>query len=282
MTLNQRIRQFYDDSTDLWLNAWGEHMHHGYYGPDGQRKINHQQAQVDMIEALLEWGYLPDRVQRIFDAGCGIGASSRYLANRFDGASALGLTLSPVQAARGQDYNEKAGLKDRCEIRAADVYEIDPAQEGPFDLVWSMESAEHMGDKPALFELFYKLLRPGGTLLMATWLHRDEPPALSAAEQANLDKLCRLYHLPPWTSLSLLAKDAEQAGFTAIKTDDWSEGIAPFWGAVIKESLRPANWPGLLRSGPGTLKGAWAMRYMQKGFREGSIRYGMLTAKKPT
>lgn len=280
MTLPQRIAKFYDDSTDLWLDSWGEHMHHGYYGPEGKREINHQEAQVDMIEALLEWGYLPDQVTRIFDAGCGIGASSRYLANRFERASTLGLTLSPVQAARGKAYNEKAGLADRCEIRAADVYQTDPEKEGAFDLIWSMESAEHMGDKPALFDLFYRLLRPGGTLLMATWCHRNEPPALRSHEQENLDKLCKLYHLPPWTSIPKLAEDAEEAGFKHIKTDDWSEGIAPFWGAVIKESLKPKNWPGLLRSGTGTLKGAWAMRYMQKGFREGSICYGMLTATK--
>ncbi|PHI18454.1 SAM-dependent methyltransferase [Lewinellaceae bacterium SD302] len=280
MTLNQRIGKFYDDSTDLWLNSWGEHMHHGYYGPDGKREVNHQQAQIDMIEALLEWGQLPDRIDRIFDAGCGVGASSRYLAQRFPGAKTLGLTLSPVQAARGKKLNERAVLAEQCEIRAADVYATDPSREGKFDLIWSMESAEHMGDKPRLFKLFHDLLRPGGTLLMATWCHRDEPPALSSAEQANLNKLCKLYHLPPWTSIPELARDAKDAGFQNIHTDDWSEGISPFWGAVIKESLRPANWPSLLRSGPGTLKGAWAMRYMQKGFREGSIRYGMLTAKK--
>lgn len=255
-------------------------MHHGYYGADGQRKVNHQQAQIDMIEALLAWGYLPNKVERIFDAGCGIGASSRYLVQRFPGATALGRTLSPIQAARGKAYNQKAGLAEQCTIEVADVYTTDPTKVGQFDLIWSMESAEHMGDKPALFDLFYRLLRPGGTLLMATWCHRAEPPSLEASEQDNLDKLCKLYHLPPWTSIPNLAEDAVQAGFKGVKTDDWSAGIAPFWSAVIKESLKPKNWPGLLRSGPGTLKGAWAMRYMQRGFRQGTIRYGMLTGKK--
>lgn len=281
ISLNQRIRNFYDASTDLWLNAWGEHMHHGYYGPAGKRKVNHQQAQIDMVEALLEWGYLPDSgLDRIFDVGCGIGASSRYLVQRFPGSTALGFTLSPVQAARGKTYNQRAGLGQLCEIRAADVYAANPATIGTFDLIWSMESAEHMGDKPRLFKLFSDLLRPGGTLLMATWCHRDEPPTLAPDEQHTLDKLCRLYHLPPWTSIARLAADAAAAGFQHVKTDDWSAGIAPFWGAVIRESLKPQNWPGLLRSGPGTLKGAWAMRYMQSGFRRGTIRYGVLTGRK--
>lgn len=280
-TLNQRIAEFYNASTDLWLDAWGDHMHHGYYGPEGTAQVNHQEAQVDMIEALLKWGHLPDKLERIFDAGCGVGASSRYLVQRFPGSTALGLTLSDVQAARAATINERAGLAEQCTIKAGDVYQTD-AEPGTYDLIWSMESAEHMGDKKGLFDLFYRLLRPGGTVLMATWCHRDEPPKLTAAEQANLDKLCQLYHLPPWVSIPTLAKAASDAGFQQIRTDDWSQGIAPFWGAVIKESLKPKNWPGLLRSGPGTLKGAWAMRYMQKGFREGSIRYGMLTATKTT
>ncbi|MEM9261128.1 MAG: hypothetical protein AAGA62_15915, partial [Bacteroidota bacterium] len=81
-SLTERIKQFYDSSTDLWLNAWGDHMHHGYYGADGQREVSHQQAQIDMIEALLDWGNTPTGSKRIFDAGCGVGASSRYLAQR--------------------------------------------------------------------------------------------------------------------------------------------------------------------------------------------------------
>jgi len=279
-SLNQRIRQFYDASTDLWLNAWGDHMHHGFYGPKGEKRPSHQAAQVDMIEALLQWGHLPDRVGRIFDAGCGVGASSRYLVNRFAGARELGLTLSPVQAERGKRLNQQADLSERCEIRAQDVYALDPAA-GPFDLIWSMESAEHMGDKEALFDLFYRCLAPGGTVLMATWCHRATPPELEPVESKNLDKLCRLYHLPPWVPIARLATAADAAGFKAVQTDDWSAAVAPFWGAVIRESLRPRNWPGLLRSGVGTLQGAWAMRYMQSGFRRGTIRYGVLSARKP-
>ncbi|MEO0733759.1 MAG: methyltransferase domain-containing protein, partial [Bacteroidota bacterium] len=178
--LNERIKDFYDDSTPLWLDTWGEQMHHGYYGPGGKRDVSHKQAQLDMIETLLEWGQAPLRITAFLDAGCGVGGSSRYLAQRFPEARGLGVTLSPVQAANGQRYNLEAGLADRLDIRAQDVYTLDAKQDGPFDLIWSMESAEHMADKRALFALFYRLLRPGGQLLMATWCHRPEPPALTA------------------------------------------------------------------------------------------------------
>ena len=255
-------------------------MHHGYYGADGQRRVDHQQAQVDMIEALLEWGTAPDRVERFLDAGCGVGGSSRYLAGRYPGSAGVGVTLSPVQAAEGRGYNERAGLDKRLLIRAQDVYTLDPGDVGQFDLIWSMESAEHMRDKEGLFRKFGELLKPGGRLLMATWCHREEPPALTLRDQKILGKICDLYHLPPLVSLSELEQAAERAGLGRVRTDDWSRAVEPFWGAVIESGLDPRNWPGLIRSGMGTIRGAWAMKYMRDGFKHDTIVYGVLCANK--
>ncbi|NJB85570.1 tocopherol O-methyltransferase [Lewinella marina] len=277
--LNERIRDFYDQSTPLWLDTWGEQMHHGYYGPDGKRKVGHRQAQIDMIEALLEWGLPPEaEVERFLDAGCGVGGSSRYLAQKYPGAHGLGVTLSPVQAHRGNAFNRREGLSDRVNLIAKDVYELTPETSGRFDLIWSMESAEHMEDKEGLFRLFQGLLRPGGRLLMATWCHRDEPPYLSPSDQYTLHQICELYHLPPLVSLSELEAAATAAGLTHVRMDDWSAAVEPFWGAVIRSGLDPRNWPGLLRAGQGTLAGAWAMKYMRRGFASGAIRYGVLSA----
>jgi tocopherol O-methyltransferase len=277
--LNRRIRDFYDASTPLWLTTWGEQMHHGYYGPDGRRAVDHRQAQLDMIEELLDFGGTSDRpVRRFLDAGCGVGGSSRYLARRYPDAEGLGVTLSPVQANRGNGYNREAGLSDRLTLIAKDVYALEAGQTGRFDLIWSMESAEHMEDKRGLFDLFYDLLNPGGQLLMATWCHRPEPPYLSPTDQYTLQQICELYHLPPLVSVPQLAEAAEQAGFSNIQTADWSDAVAPFWDAVIRSGLDPRNWPGLVRAGMGTIRGAWAMRYMKKGFASGAIRYGILSA----
>lgn len=279
MSLNTRIKDFYDASTPLWLNTWGEQMHHGYYGPNGKRKVEHQQAQIDMIEAMLEWGQAPTNIGRFLDAGCGVGGSSRYLTLKYPLAMGVGVTLSPVQALNGMKFNEKAGVGDRLAIRAQDVYSLDE-KDGPFDLIWSMESAEHMEDKTALMALFYRLLRPGGQLIMTTWCHRPEPPSLTKDDRRVLGKICELYHLPPLVSIPVLGEAGKQAGFTNLATDDWSAAVEPFWGAVISSGLDPRNWPGLIRAGASTIKGAWAMKYMKEGFRTGAIRYGVLRATK--
>lgn len=48
----------------------------------------------------------------IVDVGCGIGGSSRYLAKKY-GAQCKGITLSPVQAERGNALAADQGLSDQ-------------------------------------------------------------------------------------------------------------------------------------------------------------------------
>ncbi len=277
-SLNERISQFYDQSTRIWLDTWGEHMHHGHYGADGSLKKNHQQAQVDLLEELLRWGGV-ESATNILDAGCGVGGSARYLAKRF-GAKVLGLTLSPVQAEQGMRFSKKANLNGQVSIVARDLMSLTPA-DGPFDLIWSLESAEHIKDKQRLLEMFYELLTPGGQFLMATWCHRHEPPELNAQEKKLLEKLYGLYHLPPMVSIKQLEEMAKATGFQAVASEDWSRAVAPFWNAVIRSAISWRSVAGLLRSGLGTVKGAWAMRYMTRGYHVGTIKFGVLQGKKP-
>lgn len=274
--LNRRIQQFYDGSTDLWLDTWGEHMHHGYYGQnDGP--VDHRQAQLRLITELLQWGKVQEAA-RILDAGCGVGGSARVLAELYK-AEVLGCTLSPVQAQRAHQFNLRAGLEERVEIQARDMMSLEE-RDGPFDLIWSMESAEHIRDKQALMDLFHRLLAPGGRLLMATWFHRDTPPALSEKEEHLLQGIYRRYHLPPMVSIPELHSMAEETGFQKVRTADWTEQVAPFWKAVIRTALSWKGIKGLLKTDWATIQGAWAMRSMVQGYRRGIIKFGVLQAQK--
>lgn len=42
-------------------------------------------------------------------------------------------------------------------------------QDNSFDLVWACESGEHMPDKKAYVEEMVRVLKPGGTLVIACW-----------------------------------------------------------------------------------------------------------------
>jgi len=140
------IAGFYDRSSKLWEDVWGEHMHHGYYIPED--RTDHVQAQIDLIDEVLKWGNVT-KATSMLDAGCGIGGSSRHIVRKF-GCNAKGITLSPYQAARGNELAKEQGLSDMASFQVADALD-QPFEENSFDLVWSLESGEHMPDKRYLW-----------------------------------------------------------------------------------------------------------------------------------
>lgn len=278
--LYQQIEQFYDASSGLWEQIWGEHMHHGYYGRDGKYKINRRQAQIDLIEELLHWGKI-DKAEKIVDVGCGIGGSTLYLAQKYQ-AKAQGITLSPQQAKRATERAKEADLAERVSFQVANALEM-PFADNSFDLVWSLESGEHMPDKTQFLQECYRVLQPGGKLVMATWCHRPTNSLageLTADEQKHLQEIYRVYCLPYVISLPEYEAIALNCGLQNIRTDDWSMAVAPFWDVVIDSAFTPQAIVGLLDSGWQTIEAALSLSLMSRGYERGLIRFGLLVGEK--
>lgn len=276
--LTQRIQHFYDASSHLWERAWGEHMHHGHYGSNGSSHHSHHGAQVNMIEQMLEWGQLDKPIDHIIDIGCGIGGSSIYLSQKFN-ARVTGITLSPVQALRARQRSYVAKLAHPPEFIVADAL-LSPFRPSTFDLVWSLESAEHIADKQGFVSQCVELLKPGGYFLMATWCHRPTPPTLTQTEREYLSWIYNAYNLPGIISVQKYAEVASISGLANIEIADWTGAIQPFWLAVIRSALMPKNIAGLFQSGWPVLKGALAMPLMIQGYKSGLLRFGLLKGKK--
>jgi tocopherol O-methyltransferase len=275
------IAGFYDRSSQLWEKVWGEHMHHGYYVPEN--RTDHVQAQIDLIDEVLKWASVDaPAVKRAVDVGCGIGGSSRHLARKYNCVTE-GITLSPYQANRGNDLAAEQGLTDQCNFQVADALDM-PFKTGSFDLVWSLESGEHMPDKKQFVNELFRVARPGGRIIIVTWCHRDlekGETSLTKSEMKLLKKINRAYYLPEWCSVQHYVDLLEAKGATDIRREDWSYIIAPFWKAVIKSSLNLRSVWGLINSGFSTQRGAYAMLLMLRGFNKGLIKFGLLTCTRP-
>lgn len=277
------IAGFYDRSSKLWEEVWGEHMHHGYYIPED--RTDHQQAQIDLIDEVLKWAGVDDAEsvpKKMVDVGCGIGGSSRHIARKY-GCTAQGITLSPYQANRGNELAVEQGLDDKVSFQVADALN-QPFEDNSFDLIWSLESGEHMPNKEKFVGELFRVAAPGGRVIIVTWCHRDLEEGedeLTKSEKKLLSKINRAYYLPEWCSVSDYISILEKQGALDIKREDWSYVIAPFWKAVIKSSLNPKSIIGLLKSGFSTQRGAYAMFLMLRGFNKGLIKFGLITAVKP-
>ncbi|KAK9272048.1 hypothetical protein L1049_002417 [Liquidambar formosana] len=306
--LQKGIAELYDESSGIWEDIWGDHMHHGFYDPNNLSVSlsDHRSAQIRMIEEALRLAAVSDdrllkntwvvessddmchkenpmkRPKRIVDVGCGIGGSSRYLARKY-GAECLGITLSPVQAQRAQALAAAQGLSDKVSFQVADALK-QPFPDGQFDLVWSMESGEHMPDKTRFVSELARVAAPGATIIIVTWCHRDlssEEESLKAEEKKLLDKICDAYYLPAWCSTADYVKLLQSLSLQDIKAADWSQYVAPFWPAVIRTALTWKGLTSLLRSGWKTIKGALAMPLMIEGYKKDLIKFAIITCRKP-
>lgn len=287
-SLNQGIASFYDASTGLWEDMWGDHLHHGYYSTEeGAPRVSNRQAQIDMIENVLSWAGV-ERVTKMLDVGCGLGGSSRHVVQKYratqtDSPSAKGITLSPFQALRGNEISLAQGLSpEQVHLQVADALN-QPFPDNSFDLVWSLESGEHMPDKKKFVGELVRVAMPGGRIIIVTWCHRSlrkGETGLLPEEQSLLDRICEAYYLPAWCSIDEYKSLFESYGIQDIKTADWSEEVSPFWGEVIKSALSLEGILGLMKAGWKTLKGALVMPLMAQGLKTGLVKFVLITGTK--
>ena len=279
--LNNRISNFYDQSSRLWEQVWGEHMHHGYYEANGGcRDKDPRNAQRLLIEKILGWSQLKS-AEKILDVGCGIGGSTLYLASKYH-AKAIGITLSPRQAARATCRARGAGLDSHVKFLVADGLAT-PFAANSFDLVWSLESAEHIPDKKRWLAECTRILRPNGRLIVATWCHRDQVnnhKPLNTVEIRQLNLICKLYHLPSIIPANIYRSMIAKMPLKNFQDADWSIAVAPFWQDVMHSMLRPSVAARLGCAGLRTAMGALAVPLMIRGYHDGLIRYYLFSAIK--
>ena len=56
--LKKGIAELYDESSGLWEDIWGDHMHHGFYDPNADVSVSapdHRAAQIRMIDEVLRF-----------------------------------------------------------------------------------------------------------------------------------------------------------------------------------------------------------------------------------
>nr|QLI49052.1 truncated N-methyltransferase [Gloriosa superba] len=286
--VNKGIADLYDEMTVVMETLWGDHMHHGFYdvGVPTRSLPDHQTAQIRMIEEALRFAGVSDdpskKPKRILDVGCGIGGSSLYLAKKY-GAKCHGINLSPFQIQRAQSLAMSAGLTDKVSFEIADA-QNQPFPDGHFDLVWVLETAEHMPEKSKFIGELARVTAPGGIVIITSWCQRDLLPSevsLRPDEVSLLNKLSESHHLPKWCSPSEYVKLAESSSFKDIKTADWTEHVAPHWNVAMRPVL---TWKGItfiLRSGWKMAKGLLAMPIVSEGREKKIIKYAILTFRKP-
>ena len=102
------------------------------------------------------------RFDSVLDVGCGSGQAFDLLTDRLEIRRIVGVDLDPsaAEAARAR------GAPVRLEIHLGDICDLTlpPAS---MDMVFCHQTLHHVRDQQRALERMWKLLRPGGTLLLA-------------------------------------------------------------------------------------------------------------------
>ena len=103
----------------------------------------------------------------VYDLGCGSGAVTRIIAERFPGARVVGLDSSPEMLARAR------AAPGRIEWVRGDITEWEP-ERAP-DLIFSNAVLHWLEDHPGLFPRLLGALAPGGCLAVQMPLSHAQP-----------------------------------------------------------------------------------------------------------
>ena len=275
------VANSYDEWTEDGILEfyWGEHIHLGHYGSPPQRK-DFRAAKFDFVHEMVRWGGL-DKLPRgstLLDVGCGIGGSSRILAQDY-GFSVTGVTISPQQVKRAQELTPE-GLDAKFLVDDAMSLSFPDAS---FDVVWSVEAGPHMPDKAIFAKELLRVLKPGGLLVVADWNQRDDRTLpLNFWEKPVMRQLLDQWSHPAFASIEGFSELLEETGLVEgeVTTADWSKETLPSWLDSIWQGI--ARPQGLIRFGLSgfikSLREVPTLLLMRLAFGTGLCRFGMFSA----
>ena len=100
----------------------------------------------------------------VLDAGCGRGRSLKQLAERFRPERILGVDADPRMPRWAEPV--VSGLDCAVDLRVADASDTG-LPDASVDLVFCHQTLHHLADQEAALAEFFRVLKPGGVLLMA-------------------------------------------------------------------------------------------------------------------
>ena len=223
------LEQYYSEAGPDY-GAWSRefNMHFGYYC-GGANPLN-REAMLEQMNGEVLSRLRMERIPqpRLLDLGCGLGATLRSFARRRPDAMLFGVTRVPWQVERARALNEAAACREHISIVEGDYEDPELLSGSSYDGVYALESSchAHGADKGRLLANAYRLLRPGGRLVVADGFLASEH-FVSGLQEQIYRKLCECWVIEELARLDLFKARLERLGFREIMVKHLQMRVAP-------------------------------------------------------
>ena len=164
-TYHKNIIDYYNSTEHSYKDAWDLNnslaIHYGYWD---EKVKSFPESLLRMNEVMMETAGIKS-TDHVLDAGCGVGGSSIFMAKN-TGCTVIGITLSEKQIQQARVNTVNNNLNDKVQFAQMDYCATDFADES-FDVVWGCESICYADNKEKFIKESFRLLKPGGRLIVA-------------------------------------------------------------------------------------------------------------------
>lgn len=221
---SEAVREHYNSLDPWYRKLWGDHVHHGLWE---QGSESPEEAVEKLIDRIALVGELKQN-ETICDIGCGYGGTAERLTSKWN-AKVTGLSLSENQLSVARKKDPKSTFLHCDWLR-------NTLPDESFDMAISVESSEHMVDKIKFFQEAYRVLKPGGRLVICAWLSKEQPKKWEIRHL--LEPICREGRLPSLGSVSDYTNWMKETGFESVTFDDITSQVKKTWAICGYRMLR--------------------------------------------
>jgi tocopherol O-methyltransferase len=219
----QDIAAYYEQSHAHYVQHWQLNrylaMHYGLWWPETR---HFGEALSNTHRMMQAWAQVKADEQ-VLDAGCGIGGSALWLGQE-TGSSVVGLSLSTRQIEQAKQLALARQLSDTVSFEVGDFCATRfPA--ASFDVVWAIESVCHAPEKAAFLREAYRLLRPGGRLVLCDFFRSSQPATV--ADARVLRQWLDAWAIDSLTTQRQFLQNAREVGFLDLHARDLTEAVTP-------------------------------------------------------
>lgn len=271
--MTSTIAKFWDNISEGWAKIWGPHIHHGFY--ENNNPLSPLAAQEKLIINLAQLLKIQPQ-DKILDVGCGMGGSSMFLAKNYH-AIVTGITLSEKQVAIATEQADKSQIMN-VSFKIEDALSLQSFPDNYFDVVWSLESCEQFYDKFLFIKQAYRVLKPNGKLMLATWCSDKEEYRDKLANKYR--KLCVAFDLPYMPTIEHYRHILQIQDFEINEILDWTENVKKSWEIGISLANAYSLIELFKMGGLRGLRFLKQVNLMKEAFYQNRVKYGVLLATK--